>query len=230
MRRVELREVSRAYGRAFALHRVSMTMESGTLTALLGGNGAGKTTMLTMLATLEAPTHGQILYDQIPWAKMARKGRQHIGWVGHDPLLYRDLSGRENLRFYATMYGLPEPDALVTRWLERVRMSEAADRRVHTYSRGMIQRLTLARALLHTPQLLLLDEPLTGLDQQGKAVVHEVLAELRAAGCVVVMSTHELHALEGVCTHIAVLKRGKLAAHEPAESLTDILRIYEAHA
>jgi heme exporter protein A len=230
MRRVELREVSRAYGRAFALHRVSMGFDAGTLTALLGGNGAGKTTLLTMLATLEAPTQGEICYDEISWARMARAGRQHIGWVGHDPLLYRDLSGRENLLFYAKMYGLKSPDILVDKWLERVKMTDAAARRVHTYSRGMVQRLTLARALLHSPQLLLLDEPLTGLDQQGKLVIHEVLAELRAAGCVVVMSTHELHALDGVCTHVAILKRGKLAAHAPATTVSDVLRIYEAHA
>lgn len=230
MRRVALRDVSRAYGRAFALHRVSLGLEGGTMTALLGGNGAGKTTLLTMLATLEQPTQGEILYDQTPWPKMARSGRHLIGWVGHDPLLYRDLTGRENLLFYAKMYGESDPDKLVDGWLDRVKMREAAERRVHTYSRGMVQRLTLARALLHGPRLLLLDEPLTGLDQQGKAVVHEVLAELREAGCVVVMSTHELHALDGVCTHVAVLKRGKLMAYEQAETVGEVLKVYEAHA
>lgn len=230
MRQITLDGVSRVYGRTFALHRVSMTLEAGTLTALLGGNGAGKTTLLHILAALEAPSSGAVSYDAIPWARFAKSARQHVGWVSHDALVYGDLSGAENLIFYAQMYGLDDPPGLAARWLDRVGLSDAAERRVRAYSRGMLQRLSVARALLHDPSLILLDEPLTGMDRQGRRDMAEVFAELRARKKILVMSTHDLHALGGLCTHLGVLRQGTLATYQPVGSDADIPALYEQFA
>lgn len=229
MRRVVLREVSRAYGRSFALHRVSMQLEAGTTTLLLGGNGAGKTTLLNILATLDAPSSGEILYDALPWQRFASIGRQHIGWVAHDALVYDELTGAENLRFYADLYGLADAGAIAERWLARVGLSEFADRRVSAYSRGMRQRLSIARALLHEPRLVLLDEPLTGLDRDGRQAMAELIAELRDQGRIVVMITHDLGLDPGVVDRLAILRRGSLTYDGPAAG-AQILDKFREHA
>ena len=230
MRQVTLKEVSRAYGRHFALHRVSSTFEAGSITALLGGNGAGKTTLLNILATLDAPTKGSIHYDQNPWALFSKKGRQHVGWVSHEPLLYPTLTGRENLTFYARMYGLRDPHERLESLLAQVAMDAHADQRVENYSRGMVQRLTIARALLHDPSLLLLDEPLTGIDRQGRATIKALFESLRQQGKILVMSTHDLHILGDMCQRLDILKRGKLVFSERVTDTQDIIHAYEAHA
>ena len=213
MKQIELVDVSRAFGRMFALHRVSLTLQQASVTALVGGNGAGKTTLLNILATLDRPTAGQLSYDGVGHVQFARSARQRIGWVSHDTLVYDDLSGRENLRFFASMYGLSDPESLAERWLDRVGLADVGDRRVHTYSRGMRQRLSVARALLHEPELVLLDEPLTALDQQGRGVILELLAALRDRGAIVVLITHDLRIADDVVDQVVVLRQGKLTYH-----------------
>lgn len=208
---VELNEVSRAFGRTFALHRVSLTFEAGTLTALLGANGAGKTTLMNIVATLDRPTSGAVRYGGLSFSQFARSGRRELGWVSHDALLYDDLTGRENLRFYGQMYGVPAADDVAERWLERVGLADVGDRRVRAYSRGMRQRLSVARALLHDPSLVLLDEPLTGLDRDGRRLLLDLFAEIRDAGKIVIMITHDLHVSQAIVDRVVVLRRGKLA-------------------
>lgn len=230
MKSVRVVEVSKIFGREYALHRVSLTFEAGSLTALLGGNGAGKTTLLNILATLESPSSGHVHYDGNAWPAFAKAGRRYIGWVSHEGLVYGDLSGQENLEFYAKMYGLPDPKALAARWLERVGLAHAASRRVHAYSRGMLQRLSIARAMMHDPALLLLDEPLTGLDRQGREDVGALFGELKARGKILVMSTHDLHALDGICDQVAILKQGKLRHLSEATTAAQVISAYEAHA
>lgn len=110
---LEIRGVSRSFGRSFALHRVSMTLRAGSVTALLGGNGAGKSTLLNILATLDTPSEGEILYGGVPFRRFAQSGRQNIGWVSHDTLVYGELTGRENLEFFARMYGIGDAPSLV---------------------------------------------------------------------------------------------------------------------
>lgn len=210
MRRVELNEVSRAFGRNFALHRVTMNLERGTATVLVGENGAGKTTLLNIIATLDRPTSGRIRYDDRSFDDFARRGRGSIGWVSHDSLVYDDLTGAENLTFYARMYGMSDPPAVAARWLERVGLETVGDRRVRAYSRGMRQRLSVARALLHDPALVLLDEPMTGLDRPGRELLLGLFAELRDGGKIVVMITHDLHLAREFVDSVVVLKRGKL--------------------
>ncbi|MBA2661911.1 MAG: ABC transporter ATP-binding protein [Bradymonadaceae bacterium] len=230
MNTVHLRSLSRSYGRLFALHRVTTSLHAGSITAILGGNGAGKTTLINILATLDSPTAGEVLYDACSWSHFARRHRARIGWVSHDSLLYDELSGRENLQFYARMYGLKHPEEIAQRWLERVGMNEAADRRVATYSRGMRQRLTVARALIHEPSLVLFDEPTSGLDQQGINEVGALLAELREAGRIVVLITHDFHVLDANIDRLLILKRGKLTFDEDAHSSAEILDAYAKFA
>jgi heme exporter protein A len=203
--------VSRVYGREFALHRVSLAFPRNTVTALVGENGAGKTTLLNILATLDRPTHGTVRFGDQPFDSFTKTGRSKIGWVSHDALVYEDLTGRENLEFYGRMYGLETPDRLAEKWLERVGLDDVGARRVRAYSRGMRQRLSVARALLHQPPLLLLDEPLTGLDRAGRDLLMKLFASQRDRGCIVVMITHDLHVTRDLVDRVAVLKRGKLA-------------------
>lgn len=224
--RVRLDQVSRVYGRSFALHRVTTEFEAGTATALVGENGAGKTTLLNILATLDRPSSGTLMYDDLGFDEFARRHRRNIGWVSHDSLLYEDLTGAENLQFYAAMYGAPDPNGLAHGWLERVGLTEFADRRTSAYSRGMRQRLSVARALLHSPDLLLLDEPLTGLDQGGRDRLMALFSEIRDAGAIVVLITHDLHLTSEFVDRVAVLKRGKLTYHGAA----DVLDAFVEHA
>ncbi len=230
MKSIRLDSVSRVYGRVFALHRVSLELEPATVTGLVGDNGAGKTTLLNILATLDAPSSGEIRYGAHPWKTFAKKGRHKIGWVSHDSLVYPELSGRENLEFFATMYGLDDPAALAQTWLERVGLAEAADRRADAYSRGMKQRLTLARALLHRPSILLLDEPMTGLDQSGRRQIAEIFEGLRADGRILVLITHDLDILDGLADQLAILRRGKLTHFAPIGEDENLAQTYRTHA
>jgi heme exporter protein A len=229
MKCIDLEEVSRVYGRSFALHRVDLSFEEGTSTLLLGGNGAGKTTLLNILATLDRPSSGTVQYDGRSWESMSKHGRAKIGWVSHDSLVYPELTGAENLAFYAKMYGVEGPADVAKKWLARVKLTEAADKRASTYSRGMRQRLSIARALVHAPRLILLDEPLTGLDQDGRALMLDMFAKLRDQGCILVMITHDLGIDHPLVDRIAVLKRGKLAYVGEASHDMDLLEAYRQH-
>ena len=226
MKRVAVEDVSRVYGRNFALHRVSVDFDAGSVTALIGGNGAGKTTLLNILATLDRPTSGSVSFGDATFDEFAKWGRRQIGWVSHESLLYADLSGRENLEFYGRLYGVDSPSQLAEEWLDRVGLADVGDRLVNAYSRGMRQRLSVARALLHDPPLLLLDEPLTGLDRPGRERMLEVFDDQRERGKVVVMITHDLNVTSELVDTVAVLKRGKLTHHGPVDSL---LNAYAAH-
>lgn len=230
MRSIELQEVSRVYGRTFALQRISLRLMAGSSTGLIGGNGAGKTTLLNILATLDTPTQGTIMYDALNWHEFAARGRQFVGWVSHAPLLYKNLTGQENLYFFAKMYGLDAIQERSSQWLKRVGLQDAGTKRVSDYSRGMVQRLTIARALLHDPNLILLDEPLTGLDRQGRLDMITLFLELKARGKIVLMSTHDLHALGSLCDQIIVLKQGRLMCHKSIQNHKEVLKAYETHA
>jgi ABC-type multidrug transport system ATPase subunit len=200
------------YDRTFAVHSVSTELHAGRITAIAGDNGSGKTTLLRMIATLEPLTDGEISYDDVSRESFARHYRQNIGWLPHAPLLYDNLTGRENLEFFADMYGLAA-DAMLERiddLLDAVGMMPDADRRVDAYSRGMRQRMTIARALLPNPPLLLMDEPLTGLDGQGRRDIAELLNSLRDAGHIVALTSHNLTALDQLADRLAILRNGRL--------------------
>lgn len=230
MQLVSLQSVSRHYGRIFAVHRVSLDLRAGEITALVGDNGSGKTTLLSLIATLERPSDGTIEYDDLAWETFAQHYREKIGWIAHDSLIYEELTGRENLTFYADMYGREEPEVEARDWLERVGLEEAGDRVAATYSRGMQQRLSIARALLHDPDLLLLDEPLSGLDRRGREAVVELLDSMRRRQKIVVVASHALEALGRLADRIAVLRRGKLSQIASIDAIEDTAGLYREFA
>jgi len=230
MQRITLQSVSRVYGRLFALHRVSTDFPAGAISALIGDNGSGKTTLLSLLATLEKPSDGSIEYDDVAWSHFSANYREKVGWIAHDTLLYDELSARENLKFYGRMYGAGDLEVTVDRWLERIGLADDADRLVDEYSRGMRQRLTIARALLHDPDLLLLDEPLTGLDRRGRNTVTGILEEMRDRQKIIVMASHDLHEISELADRLVILRRGKVTHIGDREAATDVADLYRRHA
>jgi heme exporter protein A len=210
---VEARAVERVYGRQRALHKVDLTLRAGEAVALLGPNGAGKSTLVGILAGLVQPSAGKVSYGG---AETSDEIRGAIGVIAHESLCYGDLSARENLRFFARLYGVSDVDKRVDALIARVGLEEeAAARPARTYSRGMLQRLSVARALVHAPRLLLLDEPFTGLDRSGVEQLTSILAEERARGAMLLVVTHDFDAVATLTDRVVVLSRGKVALDEP---------------
>jgi heme ABC exporter ATP-binding subunit CcmA len=217
---VSLRGAGRRYGERAALRDVSLELAAGQTLAVFGPNGAGKTTLLRMLATLLRPHAGEVrvLGRALPDDGYAVRGR--IGFLGHDPLLYRELSGRENLRFHARLHGLPAPQAAerVQAVLEAVGMQARADDPVAELSRGMVQRLAIARAVLHEPELLLLDEPLANLDPAAVAQVMPLIGP--GTGRTRVLTSHDpVGGLVGADIALG-LKGGRAQLLAPAAGVT----------
>jgi heme ABC exporter ATP-binding subunit CcmA len=182
--------VEKRYGRAWALRRVSFELEAGELLLVTGANGSGKTTLLRLVSGLASPTRGTLAVSA---------ERREVGYLGHEPLVYRDLTALENLDLYGRLYRVRERRERIGMSLERFGLWEARNDRVSTYSRGMVQRLALCRALLHDPALLVLDEPFTALDDAGAALLDRELAAL-AAERTLVVSTHEPERIDGLAT------------------------------
>jgi heme exporter protein A len=206
---VTCRGLTRSFGRVGVLRGLDLELERGASMALLGANGSGKTTLLRLLAGLLRADGGNssVLGHQLPSTAVLRR---KLGYLGHESWLYGELSARENLEFYCRLYGVSD-DRPVDSLLERVGMTRAASRRVRSFSRGMVQRLSLARALLHNPQLLLLDEPFTGLDRDGVELLENLVAEQRAAGTSILMVTHDLARVSLLADQAVLLGRGRVA-------------------
>ncbi len=213
--RVELSDVSRHFGRRRALSGVSMAADRGDIVGLLGPNGAGKSTLLGILATLVLPSSGTVLYDGQSASQRGADLRRRIGLLAHELHLYPDLSARQNLEFFARLYGL-DTATVVPAALESAGLADRADDTVAGFSRGMRQRLGLERALLHQPRLVLFDEPFTGLDDRATTVVVDRLRRLASAGAIIVLATHDLDLADGLVTQVAVVLNGKLISNEPA--------------
>ncbi len=224
---VDIRDISRYYGRRRALSHVSLVCHGGEVLGLLGPNGAGKSTLLSILATLITPSAGEVRYG-VHTAREAGAGlRGRLGLLAHDLHLYPELTARENLDFFARLYGVRDPQAVVDRALGRAGLEDRGDDLVTGFSRGMRQRLALERALLHDPQLLLLDEPFTGLDDASAAALVARLKELRRDGRIVVLATHDLDVAEGLLDRAAVLRDGRLLTID--ESQGSLRERYRAH-
>ena len=214
---VTLVDVSRHYGRRRAVSHVSLTVRRGEIVGLLGPNGAGKSTLLGMLATLVTPTSGEIRYGDRSLARTSSSLRYRIGVLAHELHLYPELSARQNLTFFARLYGL-EPRSTVDRALNAADLVDRGDDDVAGFSRGMRQRLALERALLHGPRLVLLDEPFTGLDDRAVGSVATRLRELSSTGAIVVVATHDLDLVDGLVTRVAIVRDGRLVSDERATS------------
>jgi heme ABC exporter ATP-binding subunit CcmA len=210
MHAIELQEVEKRFGTQPVLQRVNMRVERGEAFALLGPNGAGKTTLIRIVATLLRQDSGEVRVLGYDTREEAQEVRRRIGVVSHNPLLYEELTARENLEFYARAYGVEL--AAVEEMLERVKLEERAEDLVATFSRGMKQRLSIARALLHSPEVLLLDEPTTGLDVKGRRDFYALLQELLRKGTTLLMTTHHLDEAERLCARGAVLHAGRVVA------------------
>jgi ABC-type multidrug transport system ATPase subunit len=212
---VQLIDVSRHFGRRRALADVSFTARAGEIVALLGPNGAGKSTLITMLATLAAPSKGEIRYGGEPASRFGPALRARIGLLAHELHLYPELSARQNLRFFAELYGL-DPGTPVDQALASAGLSDRAGEPVSGFSRGMRQRLALERSLLHGPRLVLFDEPFTGLDDRSVGIVSDRLRRLAADGAIVILATHDLELADGLATRVAVVRDGRLLSDEPS--------------
>lgn len=187
---VRVENVAQRYGRKIVLRNVCLQVKAGEVAALLGANGAGKTTLLRILAGLDSPERGQVWLGNVDLAKAGHEIRRYVGLVSHRPLVYENLNGLENLHFFAKMYDLIEPEARIEAVLTAMDLWRRRYEPARTYSRGMIQRLAIGRAILHDPPVLLLDEPDTGLDQESVAVLSDLIAQLRDGGRAVLVTTH----------------------------------------
>jgi heme exporter protein A len=204
-------EVSRHFGRRRALSRISFQTRRGSILGLLGPNGAGKSTMLAVLATLLRPSSGAVRYGTHTAAASGAALRSRIGILGHDLFLYPELTARENLAFFAGLYGAGHPQAAADAALQRSGLADRADDPVASFSRGMRQRVALERALIHSPRLVLLDEPFTGLDDASTAALVARLQGLRESDAIVVLATHDLDLAEGLLDTALFLRDGRIA-------------------
>jgi heme exporter protein A len=225
---LKLEKVRKVYGRTPVLKGISCAFEPGRPALVVGPNGAGKSTLINILSTLSRPTSGEVRYGEVGHREAERELRGRIGLVAHAPMLYPQMSGRENLLFFARMYRLRRAADEVTRWLERVDMAGAADRPVQQLSRGMVQRIALARALLTDPDLLLMDEPFTGLDRDAAGLLRTEIERACGVGAIVLVVTHDLVAVDGLCAQLLVLRAGRVTADvdEPNLTRASILESY----
>lgn len=202
--------LTKQFGPFMALRGVDVDVRPGEFVTIVGPNGAGKTTLLRILATLSRPTHGHVSIAGHLLPKGADQARRQIGLLSHQPLLYGDLTAAENLRFFGKMYDVPRLEARVLELLDKVDLIERRDDRARTFSRGMQQRLAIARALLHDPAVVLLDEPFTGLDPHASDRLEELLQLLRDGQRTVVMTIHDLERGWAMCDRALILARGKI--------------------
>ncbi len=219
--------VSKYFGDFAALRDVTLEVVPGSVLAMLGRNGAGKTTLLRILAGLSAPTKGEIRFPAA--TAQDRDHRAGIGIIGHGTWIYDDLTGEENLRFFCRLYAVPDPTRVVRAWLARVGLDPYRHSRAGEYSRGMRQRLTIARAFLHEPDVLLLDEPWTALDDTAITLLSTLVHDAREAGRAVVICSHQLREAVGVADEVALLHRGRVAYRGPVDDRlrTDPQSLYE---
>jgi len=205
---VAIEGVWKYFGDFPALRDISFDVKAGSCLALLGRNGAGKTTLLRILAGLSKAARGRITILGLD--PRAEKTRQRIGMLGHGIGVYEELSAFENLRLFGRLYGVDDPRKTATEWLERTGLDRVRDGLVREFSRGMRQRLAVARCFLHNPSLLLLDEPFTALDDRAIQVLQELLKTALAEGRTIIMSTHQPREALELATDVALINRGKL--------------------
>ena len=224
---IRAQALHKSFGGRRILNGLSLELHAGECLGLLGGNGAGKSTLLRILGGTTRPTSGdvQILGNPLHGDR-GSVSRARIGFLGHESMVYRDLSPRENLEVFASLYGLKDVDTDAR--LRRVGLTHAANRATRTLSRGMLQRLALARATLHDPTILLLDEPFSGLDDSGADLLRQILRDHTDTGGATLLISHALHEVAQLCTRGLILDRGSFACEladvPEAETLRNIYR------
>jgi len=224
-----VKKLVKRFGLKTILRGVDFEVQPGEFVALLGPNGAGKTTFLRILASLSRPSLGEVNIAGCKLPQQAAQVRARLGVVSHLPLLYGDLSAEENLRFYARLYGINNYELRITEILEMTGLERRRRDLVRTFSRGMQQRLAIGRAVLHDPDVMLFDEPYTGLDQDASSMLDEILKTVAAKGRTIVMTSHDLSRAEELATRFDILSRGVIAASATRRQLTktDLLTFYK---
>ena len=226
---IQVRGLAKSFGLKKVLRGIDLDVGEGEFLTLVGPNGAGKTTFIRILATLSRATSGQARICGVSVEEHPTDVRRRIGLVSHRTLLYDDLTAVENLQFYGRMYDVADLDARIAEVLQQVALYFRRHDPVRAYSRGMQQRLSIARAILHDPQVMLMDEPYTGLDQQATAMLRGVLQTLAASGRSVIMTTHDLELGLEVADRVAILADGRVDYQAPAGEL-DIHRFRQIYA
>lgn len=217
---IQIHKIVKAFGSRVVLRGVDLTINEGDFVTLMGANGAGKTTLMQIVATLSRPTGGSVSINGYNTTNSATELRRFIGLVSHKTLLYDDLSAAQNLRFYAQMYDVPEASQRIEAVLTQVGLWGRQHDAVRTYSRGMQQRLAIARAILHNPPILLLDEPDTGLDQHTADRLSELLSAVGVNQRTILMTTHNLERGLSLGNRIVMLGKGRIVYDVPRQSIS----------
>jgi ABC-2 type transport system ATP-binding protein len=226
---IELNNLTKKYGQFTAVRDISLKINDGEVFGFIGPNGAGKTTTIRMLGGILAPTSGEIHIAGLSMARQPEAAKSQIGFIPDRPFLYEKLTGYEFLRFSADLYGVPTDQfpARAGAYLAKFALTEWAHELIEAYSHGMKQRLIMAAALLHDPGVIIVDEPMVGLDPKAIRIVRELFRELAEIGKTVFMSTHTLSIAEQVCDRIGVIHRGRLVATGNAKELKAMAAVTE---
>jgi len=214
---LDSRGIEKKFGYSFAVRNVTLQLKRGEFVVLFGSNGAGKTTFLKVAATLMRPTKGNLSVEGFDIHTQAEQARRHIGFLSHNTFVYRDLSALENLKFFCRLYGIAADEDRLLGILDRVELKRRANDTVRSFSRGMQQRVGIARALLHDPSLILLDEPYTGLDAKAAQTLNSLLDDAVTAGKTVVLTSHDLNQGLRAATRAVILDKGLVVHDGPAK-------------
>ena len=226
---IELNRISKRFGHRTALQNINLSVSEGESLVFFGPNGAGKTTLLKIVVTLAKPSEGEVLIRGIDAKVTPEKVRAEIGLISHQTLLYEDLTANENLTFYGRMYGLESLDERIQEILQDVGLQNRSNDRVRDFSRGMKQRLAIARATLHHPKILLLDEPFTGLDTSARIMLTQMLQGLRKQGRTLLLVTHDLQQGIQLADRYMILNHGRTVSQSSSNiSTEDMQREYES--
>ena len=207
--RLNLKEIHKRYGDKTALSPLSLDIAEGEFLSVFGANGAGKSTLLKIISQQTRPTSGKVFYEGNDVRKLGCEYRSKLGVISHQPFLYEGLSALANLTFYASLYGIKEPEKKAAKLLTRLEMKKRMHDPVRTYSRGMLQRTSIARALINDPEIIFLDEPYTGLDRHASYMLTDLLKEQADKNCTVILVTHDLSLGYELADKMLILSSGK---------------------
>jgi len=226
---IELKNLTKHFGKIVAVHRLNLTVSEGEIFGFIGPNGAGKTTTLRMMGGILAPTEGTVIIDGIDMANEPEKAKERVGFIPDRPFLYEKLTGIEFLRFTADLYGIGggEFKEKAEKTLKQFSLDHWADELIESYSHGMKQRLIISAAILHDPKVIVVDEPMVGLDPAGIRMVKSLFRNLAQKGITIFMSTHTLGVAEDVCDRIGIIHKGLLIATGTIEELMSRAQIRE---
>ncbi len=226
---IKLINLTKNYGKLIAVNNISLDVAQGEVFGFLGPNGAGKTTTIRMIAGLLQPTHGRAIIGGFDVQREPLKAKFITGFIPDRPFLYEKLTAVEFMQFVARLYGMTDPTRNVSELLVQFGLSDWKNELVENFSHGMKQRLVMASALLHRPKVLIVDEPMVGLDPRGARLVKDIFKDLASKGVTVFMSTHTLEIVEQMCTRVAIIHKGKIIAEGSVEDLGHMARMEQSH-